>query len=46
MILTPFDSDRFTLDEPGRTLAAGGIFRFLLVLFGFSGGTMDPNGHQ
>ncbi|MFY9823604.1 MAG: hypothetical protein WAM82_19635 [Thermoanaerobaculia bacterium] len=45
MISSLFNLDRPTIDAPERTPREG-FFRFLLSLFGFSGGTMDPNGHQ
>ena len=37
---------RPTIDAPERTAPEGGIFRFLLQIFGFTGGTMDPNGQS
>lgn len=37
-------SGRPTIDAPERTPPDGGIIRFLLRIFGFAGGTMDPNG--
>jgi hypothetical protein len=35
-----------TIDAPDRTPPEAGIFRFLVRMFGFAGGTMDPNGNQ
>ncbi|HSS50887.1 MAG TPA: hypothetical protein VLX28_18250 [Thermoanaerobaculia bacterium] len=35
-----------TTDGPERTAPEGGIFHFLLRMFGFVGGVMDPNGNQ
>ncbi|HEV7504201.1 MAG TPA: hypothetical protein VGS07_04765 [Thermoanaerobaculia bacterium] len=43
---------RPTADSPQRTASEGGLFHFLLRLFGLANitmetnGTMDPNGHQ
>ena len=46
MIFSPFNLDRFTLDGHELTPREGGFFHFLRRLFGFAGGTMDPNGLQ
>jgi len=39
-------SGRPTADSAERTAPAGGFFHFLLAIFGFAGGTMDPNGEH
>jgi hypothetical protein len=33
-------------EEPARAEPGRGFVAFLLQLFGFAGGAMDPNGHQ
>lgn len=37
---------RPTIDSPVRTVTEGGFLRFLHRIFGFAGGTMDPNGQK
>lgn len=37
---------RPTADSAERPALEGGFFHFLLAMFGFSGGTMDPNGNK
>ncbi|HYX24407.1 MAG TPA: hypothetical protein VFC23_09680 [Thermoanaerobaculia bacterium] len=33
-------------DDPARPAPAGGLLRFLLRIFAFANGTMDPNGQH
>ncbi|MFL6233549.1 MAG: hypothetical protein ACJ76N_10485 [Thermoanaerobaculia bacterium] len=37
---------RHASEEPARAEPGRGFVAFLLQLFGFAGGAMDPNGHQ
>jgi hypothetical protein len=39
-------SGRPTADSADRSTPEGGFLHFLLAIFGFSGGTMDPNGNK
>ena len=44
MILRLFNLSRPTADGLERSAPEGGILHFLLEIFGFTGGVMDPNG--
>jgi len=39
-------SGRRSFDGPARTAPERGLFAFLLHLFDFTGGAMDPNGNS